>query len=45
MFGMDKVGILSVHMEDVFEHAEDEGGYCKDLRERTEADFLGNGNE
>ena len=23
MFGMNKVGVLSVHMEDVFEHAKD----------------------
>lgn len=42
---MDEVGILSIHVEDIFEHAENQTGDSEDFRKRAEADFLWDGYE
>ncbi len=40
MFGVNKVGIFPVHVEDIFEHTKNQTGDCEYLRERTETDFF-----
>ena len=45
MFSMDEVCVLTIDVENVLQHAQNKRGDGKDLRERTEADLLGDGNE